>query len=207
MAPSRHQIIFIGGWEAFENEEAYLRFLEAEDYDPYVKYSNWKKWLADGLSDRFESFSPTMPAKQNAFYPAWKIWFEKLFPYLNDEKLIIIAHSLGGIFIAKYLSENAFPKRLAQLHLVAPVLDNEWLVGESIASFAFDTTKLSRLTEQSDEIHIWSSVDDPVVPCSHSERYHQAIENSILHTFDTRQHFWGQPSFVELFLEVGKVCN
>jgi predicted alpha/beta hydrolase family esterase len=66
-----------------------------------------------------------MPCRENASYPAWKIWFEKIFPYLNEENIIIVAHSLGGIFISKYLSENAFPKHLAQLHLVAPVLDDE----------------------------------------------------------------------------------
>lgn len=175
------------------------------EYDPYTHRASWKKWLREGLSDRFESFSPDMPAIQNASYPAWKIWFEKLFPYLNDRKLVFIAHSLGGIFIAKYLSENTFPKRIEQLHLVGPVLDNEGLIGESVASFGFDTNQLSRIVPQCGEIHIWSSVDDPVVPYFHAERYYKALENSILHTFSDRGHFSAQPSFVELFLEVQKV--
>lgn len=187
--PLKHQLIFIHGGEAFENEEVYLQYLVDTEYDPYAKRPNWKKWLADGLSDCFESFSPAMPSKQNASYPAWKIWFEKLFPYLNDQKLVIIAHSLGGIFIAKYLSENTFPKPITELHLIAPVLDNEGLIGESIASFAFDVKNLPNLASQADKVHIWSSTDDPVVPRSHSERYHKVIENSILHTFETRQHF------------------
>jgi hypothetical protein len=31
-----------------------------------------------------------MPNKANAKYKAWKIWFEKLFPYLNNNKIILI---------------------------------------------------------------------------------------------------------------------
>ncbi|NOZ43581.1 MAG: hypothetical protein GXP45_00120 [bacterium] len=69
-----------------------------------------------------------MPNKQRADYHARKIWFEKLFPYINsskESKLILIGHSLGAIFLAKYLSENTFPKTIDQLHLISSVFDNE----------------------------------------------------------------------------------
>lgn len=163
-----------------------MDYLVQWEYNPYKRFPSWKKWIIDGLSDRFESFAPDMPCKQKAEYEAWKIWFEKLFPYLNNQKTILIGNSLGSIFIAKYLSENTFPKHLAQLHLIAPVLDNEGLVGESIGSFAFDTNRLPNLASQSDEVHIWSSVDDPVVPYNHAERYHAGIQDSKLHTFQNR---------------------
>ncbi|MDD5377277.1 MAG: alpha/beta hydrolase [Candidatus Gracilibacteria bacterium] len=201
----KHQIIFIHGGETFDSDAAYMDFLARWEYDPCKRFPSWKKWVMDGLSDRFESFTPDMPCKQKAEYGAWKIWFEKLFPYLGDQKTILVGHSLGGIFVAKYLSENTFTKRLAQVHLIAPVLDNEGLVGESVGSFVFDPKHLPNLASQSDEVHIWSSLDDPVVPRSHAERYHAAIPGSELHTFSDRGHFFGQPSFVELFLEIGKV--
>ena len=35
-----------------------------------------------------------MPNKYNASYKARKIWFEKIFPYLNDEDLVLVGHSL-----------------------------------------------------------------------------------------------------------------
>jgi predicted alpha/beta hydrolase family esterase len=66
-----------------------------------------------------------MPDTQNSYYPAWKIWFEKYFQYLGENKLIVIGHSLGGIFLAKYLSENKFPRCIDSLHLVSPVYNNE----------------------------------------------------------------------------------
>jgi hypothetical protein len=59
-----------------------------------------------------------MPAKQDADYIAWKIWFEKLFPFLQPENVILIGSSLGTIFLSKYLSENIFPRTIQSLHLV-----------------------------------------------------------------------------------------
>lgn len=202
----RHQIVFVHGGETFDSYEAYIDFLTQTEYNPRKRFVSWKHWLKDGLSDRFESFSPDMPLKLNAQYPEWKIWFGKIFPYLNNQKSIIVGHSLGGVFLAKYLSENTFPKRITQIHLVAPVLDNEGMPEEeSVGSFALDADLLPNLAKQSDEVHIWASTDDPIVPYNHSERYHKAIPGSVLHTFSDRGHFFGQPSFVELFLEIQKI--
>jgi hypothetical protein len=70
-------------------------------------------------------FIPEMPNSKNASYKARKIWFEKLFPYLNDEGIILIGLSLGTIFLLKYLTENTFPKTISQLHLVGTVPDKQ----------------------------------------------------------------------------------
>jgi predicted alpha/beta hydrolase family esterase len=66
-----------------------------------------------------------MPNGRMASYTARKIWFEKLFPYLNDEKTILIGHSLGATFLLKYLSENIFPQSISKLCLVASSIDEE----------------------------------------------------------------------------------
>ncbi|MDR0860065.1 MAG: hypothetical protein LBO09_03640 [Candidatus Peribacteria bacterium] len=60
-----------------------------------------------------------------AYYWARKIWFEKIFPYLNNEGTILIGHSLGAMFLLKYLSENTFPQPLSQLHLISSSIDEE----------------------------------------------------------------------------------
>ena len=46
--------------------------------------------------------------RTNARYEEWKIWFERMIPFLNDN-VILVGHSLGGIFFVKYLSENLLP--------------------------------------------------------------------------------------------------
>ena len=61
---------------------------------------------------------PSMPNKQNAAYDEWSIWFEKYFAYLKDD-VILIGWSLGGMFLAKYLSDKPFPVKIKSLFLLA----------------------------------------------------------------------------------------
>lgn len=201
---NKHQILMIWGGEAFDTTVEYLQFLENYPLDIWNTYKSWKWWLLSGLSDNFEWIRVNMPDTQNSYYPAWKIWFEKYFEYLGTNKLVIIGHSLGGIFLAKYLSENKFPRSIDVLHLVSPVYNNEWLVWESTASFTFNTDTLSSINKNAKDIHLWHSKDDPVVPYEHSMNYHTNLKWSTLHTFENRWHFSGQAHFVELFLEIQK---
>lgn len=200
----KHQIIVIWGGEAFENQDDYLKSLQSYQLDINEKHKSWKWWLLSGLSDTFEWIRVNMPDTQNSFYPAWKIWFEKYFQYIGNEKLILIGHSLGGIFLTKYLSENTFPRNIDFLHLISPVFDNTGLQWASTASFEINPKKLEYIPTQVWEIHLWHSKDDPIVPFVHSEKYYNKLKNSILHTFENRGHFSHQPHFVELFLEIQK---
>ena len=201
----KNQIIMIGWGETFENTEQYLKFLKEYPYDINEKHKSWKWWLLNWLSDNFDGFRVNMPDTQNSYYPAWKIWFEKYFQYLGDKKIIIIWHSLGGIFLAKYLSENKFPKFIDSLHLVSPVFNDTGLEWERTASFTFDPKNLENITKQTNNIHLWHSEDDTIVPFEHSMKFHTYLKWSKFHTFQNRWHFSGQSHFVELFLEIQKV--
>lgn len=148
-----------------------------------------------------------MPNKQKAQYEAWRIWFEKLFPYLNDQKTIVIGYSLGGLFVSKYLSENTFPKRISQLHLVAPVFDNHSLHGESVGDFILDPAKLGNTEAQCDEVFIYQSSDDTVCVPYHGRTYAAHLPKAHYHEFANRGHF-NQPAFPELLAHiVGAVEN
>ena len=103
---TKHQILMIGWGETFDTTQEYLDFLQSYEFDLWEKHKSWKGWLLSWLSDDFDWIRVNMPDTQNAYYPAWKIWFEKYFAYFGDNKLSIIWHSLGGILLAKYLSEN-----------------------------------------------------------------------------------------------------
>ncbi len=52
-----------------------------------------------------------MPNALNAKYLEWKILLGRLAPCFNKEAAFI-GHSLGGIFLAGYLAENEFPKKI-----------------------------------------------------------------------------------------------
>ena len=71
-----------------------------------------------------------MPLQENAKYNDWKIFFERYIPFLRNN-VILIGASLGGIFLAKYLSENKFPKKILSTYLICPPFDNTTL-GEDL---------------------------------------------------------------------------
>lgn len=127
------QIVVIGGGDAFPTYDAYLSFLKnfkAENIDYFKETPNWKSSLQEVLGDEYEVLAPRMPNKSNAKYVEWEIWFEKMFPFLNGE-VILVGHSLGASFLAKYLSEEQFPKRFSQhsllLDLMTRMANARWL--------------------------------------------------------------------------------
>ena len=117
------QIVLIHGGTTFETYEEYMAYLRSIKLTlEKIQKKDWKDNLANALPE-FQVIYPKMPNAKNARYEEWKIWFEKLFPLLNNE-VILVGHSLGAIFLAKYLSENTFPKKIKSLHLVAGPYDD-----------------------------------------------------------------------------------
>ena len=155
---------------------------------------NWKDNLKKTLSKDFVVILPSMPNKSNAQYPEWKIWFEKLIPHCRTG-LILVGHSLGGIFLAKYLSENIFPKKISAVFLVAAPYDIR-SAHNRLASFGLPA-KLVRLQEQVAKIFIYHSQDDPVVPVIAAKNYQHALPGAVVKIFKNKQHF-NQATFPEI---------
>jgi len=200
MNEHKHQVIFIRGGEAFDTKEQFYDYLKNVEYDPYEKKRNRRDWLERSLCENFDSFAPLMPNKQSADYFAWKIRFERLFPYIKKDKtikLILIWQSLGWLFLAKYLSENKFPKKVDQLHLVSPVFDNQGLTWETAGNFKINTNKLKNIVPQAKQIFIYHSTDDSCVPLQHSKKYLQYLPKAKFFQFKNRWHF-NQPAFMEI---------
>src|SRR4026208_1089333 len=101
----KKQVVVIHGGDAFETHSEYIAFLKEYVVDSLKFFTDtrWKARLQTDLEEEYEVISPKMPNAFNARYEEWKIWFEKLIPLLDNE-VILVGHSLGGIFIAKYLS-------------------------------------------------------------------------------------------------------
>ncbi|MDC0506138.1 hypothetical protein OAN96_00935 [Candidatus Gracilibacteria bacterium] len=193
------QIIFIHGGEAFDTLEQYHDFLRDKKYDPRkIKSERWKHRLPEFLGESFDYIIPTMPAKENADYEAWKIWFEKIFPYLQDGKIILVGGSLGGIFLPKYLSENDFPKNIDQLHLISGPFDESGMDGEGVGNFKLENFEgLRNIDKKVEKIFLYHSRDDFVVPYEHAEKYLKYLPSAQLMTFEDRGHFL-QAEFPEL---------
>ena len=201
----KRQILIIRGGEAFEKEEDYLEYIRTEKLDPYENTKNWRDWIIWALSETHDVLVPLMPCKQKAEYKSWKIWFERHFEFLQDENPSVIGHSLGATFLLKYLSENNFPRKIKQLHLIAPATTNEPpLYLERLATFKFDLSKINAITKNCEEVHVWYSEDDDLIPQENFQIARQYLPDAIFHVFTNRGHF-RQPAFMELLQSIQNV--
>lgn len=156
--------------------------------------------MKEKLNDTHECFFPLMPNKHMASYKVWKMWFEKTFPYLNDEDLIVIGHSLWAMFLIKYLWENTFPKKIQQLHLISSVFDESDMSDDEKYSwdFAYDPEIIPHIQPQVEQIFLYHSTDDDIVPYSHTEKIKAYLPEAKLFTFTDRAHFFAETNFPEL---------
>jgi len=199
----KKQIIAIHGGEVFASYEEYLEYLKnyPVDLDRLIKKTGWKDNLRNDLKNEWEILSPQMPNFRNAKYQEWKIWFEKLFPFLSD-RVVLIGSSLGGIFLVKYLSENKFPVKILATFLVAAPFDsgNRRDVDYTLGDFELSQS-LEKFQEQSEEIFLYHSEDDQVVPVIDAEKYAKALPKAKKVIFHDRGHF-NQECFPEIVEEV-----
>ncbi len=196
------QLVFIHGGETFDTYNEYVDALRSWTYDPTKEpQKRWKHSLSERLGEDWEVLMPTMPAKYNAKFLEWSIWFEKVIPYLKDG-VILVGHSLGGIFLAKYLNEHELPVRIQATFLVAAPFDTED-TDYSLADFVL-TESLSGLAERGGEIFIYQSEDDPVVPSVAYRKYQAVLPDAKIRIFNDRGHFM-QLEFPELIAEIKAV--
>jgi len=195
----KKQVILIHGGSTFDLYKDYLAFLNNLKIDlNRYKRTKWSDSLRQDLGSRFDVLLPKMPNPMNTKYNEWKILFKKI-AFLLDNNVILIGHSLGAIFLAKYLSENKFPKKILATMLVSPPYDGEGM-DESLGDFIL-TKSLDRLNKQGGKIFIYQSKDDPIVPYSHLKKYKKALPNAIIREFKKRGHF-DQLKFPELMKDI-----
>lgn len=196
----KDQIFYVGGGNTFENKEDFYDYLKSYELNPYDKTKRWTRELPVILEDKFDYLKIEMPSKDEADYIAWKIWFEKYLEFLNSKETILIGYSQGGTFLLKYLSENLFPKKIKQIHLVAPFVKEDKIYKYKLMNFKFDLSNISQISKICDNIHVWYSTDDFLVPFENSEIVIKNINGINVHKFGNRNHFF-QEEFPEL-LEV-----
>ena len=113
---TKTNIIIIHGGMNFKNYNDYLFWLENEWEFEYSKKDNvnWKnndKFLKRFSKRKFNIIVPKMPNNLNAKYRDWEIVFNKIIKKFSGDT-ILIGHSLGGIFLPKFLSENKLSKNI-----------------------------------------------------------------------------------------------
>ena len=145
-----------------------------------VSLEKKKRWngayLDEKLGKNFTVIRPRMPLQDNARYGEWAIHFERYIPKLRNG-VILIGESLGGIFLAKYLSEHAFPKKIRATYLICPPFDNS-LPGEDLVGGFRLKSNLSRIERNSPNTSLLFSRNDDVVPVTHAKKYAAKLKSA-----------------------------
>lgn len=190
------QIFIIHGGDTFKNKRDYLKFLQTRSISIELK-NDWKDNISRQLNKDFEVIFPRMPCKEYAHYNEWKIHFERFFPYLRDN-IILIGNSLGGIFLAKYLSENIFPKKILSVYLVCPPFDNTNPIGKYLPNRFRLKSDLSLLEKNCSNIKILFSQDDKIVPVAHAEKYRKKLKNAKIIIYKSKNGHFRVSKFPEI---------
>lgn len=184
------QLLHIHGGEWFDSYEEYIETLKAWEIDDprEPKDLKWRDQYEEVLGDEWLVIRPKMPSPMNAKYIEWEIWFEKYFSYLDDG-VVLVGHSLGATFLAQYLCNNEFPKKIQSLHLVAPAYD-----GKGGFGVPPDVSKLERNVQN---IYMYHSRDDHLVSYNDAVKLKELFPEAELVTFEDRGHLL-TPEFPEL---------
>ena len=193
----------VHGGNTFDSYDDYLEDLKVKEINwNRLVGLDWKDALEQHLGDGFEVIRPKMPNAQNAKYLEWRIWFMKVLPFLKDG-VLLVGHSLGGIFLAKYLNEEKIALNVQGTWLIAPPFQ----VGanESLADFTLGDS-LERLAAQGGQITFYHSQDDPVVPFANLNEYQKRLPNAKVRIFNDRLHF-NQPELPEIVEEIREAAR
>lgn len=195
------QILIIHGGDSYQSRDEFLEYLKNKSYSlDRLRGSDWKSSLQTELGDAFDVLRASMPNKDNAVYSEWKLVMDNIAPLLSDE-VILIGHSLGGLFLAKHLSEEPFPKKIkATILIAAPYSTKDH---EPITDFLLPTS-LEKLSKQSEKICLVHSSDDPVVPFSDMKFYKEKLPEATSIELRDKGHF-NQNSFPELVEVIKKL--
>lgn len=192
----KKQIFLIHGGMTFKNQKDYSHYLKTKE----VSIKKKEKW-SEGYFDKelgkfFQIIRPRFPLSENAKYEDWKIFFERHFPYLRNN-VILLGSSLGGIFLAKYLSENKFPKKILSTYLVCAPFDDTCFEEDLVGGFRLKSD-LSLIEKNSKNLILLFSKDDDSVPVSHAEKYRKKLKNAKIIIYKSKNGHFKVPKFPEI---------
>ena len=189
------QILLVQGGMTFKNDKDYVHHLKTKKVST-VQKPYWEADLERKLGKKFEIIRPRMPLADNAKYRDWKILFERYVPLLR-KNFILIGSSLGGIFLAKYLSEHKLPKKAVSVFIVCAPFDGDLPTEDLVGGFKLKSD-LSLLEKNCKNLHILFSKDDDVVPASHAEKYRRKLEKAHIVVYKSKGGHFTVPTFPEI---------
>ncbi len=205
MPKPKLQIFYIHGGMTFKNKKDYLYWLKHREVS-LEKRAKWsEEYLDRKLGKDFQIIRPRMPLQDNAKYQDWVIHFERYLPLLRN-KVILIGQSLGGIFLAKYLSENKLPKKILAVFLVCPPFDNTTTGEDLVGGFTLKSN-LTLLEKNSNNLYLMFSKNDDIVPVAHARKYATKLKNAEIIVYDQIKGHFQISEFPEIINMIKKFKN
>lgn len=190
------QILFIHGGMTFKNTKDYLNYLHSRPITLERKIRWGDDYLTKKLGKEYEIIRPKMPLSENAKYRDWKIFFERYLAITNKD-IILIGTSLGGIFLAQYLSENKISKNIKGVFLVCPPFDGSLSNEDLVGGFKLKSD-LSLLSKSTKNLHLLFSEDDDVVPVAHAEKYKRKLPDAKITIYKSKNGHFQVSEFPEI---------
>ena len=193
VSEKRPLLIMIGGGEMYDSYDEYIQDLQQKPLFHKVKVGNWRRWLAKKFTPDFEVVEIPMPNRDNATYREWCIQFEK-FPIPSDRPLHLLGHSLGGIFLAKYISEKEDVVSFDTIHLVSAPFDSHHDAGGF--GIPDDISALN-----SSRTFVYHAKNDEIVDYSEFLKYRESLPNAHICPIEDgglKGHMI-QPTFPEIY--------
>ena len=181
------QVIVIHGGTTFSSYKKFIDGLRTKKVylERLQPLRSWKEKLQDDLGPEYQVLLPTMPNASNARYSEWKLWFDRITEVITDD-CILVGHSLGGIFLAKYLSESSFPKSITATILIAAPYNDE--TGEDLTDFKLKNMS-DLFTRQAGTVVFYNGLDDPVIPIEERDNFMRELPKATFHTIPAPDHF------------------
>ncbi|HEY4415614.1 MAG TPA: alpha/beta fold hydrolase, partial [Verrucomicrobiae bacterium] len=191
---AKTSVIVIHGGSCWTSYQEYLSELKHShfevDFSPRI---GWQRQLQKNLGAGFKVLSLEMPNWQNAKYREWKIWYEKAAAVAKDP--IVVGHSLGAIFVAKYFAETVRPRKARGIFLVSAPYKTQ-AEDRDFGDFALQRPP-RRLGKIAEPIFFYHSQDDAIVEIENLNPYRELVPRATVRIFKNRGHFI-QDRFPEL---------
>lgn len=141
-------------------------------------YKNWIPWLKRELSKRkIDCIVPSLPSPYKQDYESWS----KILKTYNEigyitENTVFVTHSLGGIFIIKFLIENCI--KVKKIITVAGFNNITFQDDMNLyKSFYLDENELLKINSLCEEIICIYSDNDPYIPIEKAEEFASRIKS------------------------------
>ncbi len=148
---------------------------------------DWQSALPEELGSDYQVLSPQFPSLTKPHYEEWRELLLKYLARVRGE-VTFVAHSLGGAFLLKFLSEEKIAQKVKALYIVATPLKT--MKGFEVPK---DFSNLPLIKN----IFMYHSLDDVEVPYAHSIILRDQLQAE-LKTYTDRGHYFKRKKFVDL---------